>query len=455
MALLGRLCVVGLFLASFSPSRAQEAVPVPSKGALAEVEAGKPESSSPEKTVAESPAGAPEPRSTRVQGRSGFFERLPPRTERSATERQEKIAELRAAYAKPAAEWPAPLIDEGAEWKELGLLPLPEAARPTRPAQVDPKVRLGHTLFFDPRLSASQEMACASCHDPDLAWADGRTVSFGLGRTQLKRNSPSLLNAVFAETLFWDGRASNLEDQARQVLLNKQEMGSSEEQLKERLSAHKGYQKQFAAAFGDADVTLERVATALASFERTIVGGRSSFDAFLKGKHAALSDDALLGLDLFRREARCLHCHNGPTLSDGKLHDVGLSYFGRKFEDLGRYTVTAEPTDAGKFRTPSLRNVSRTRPYMHNGLFDLSGILNMYNAGMPTLTPKADQVGDPKFPKKSPHLRPLGLNKQDLGDLLAFLESLEEPPLRVRPLPLPGIDPDPPESPTAAPESDP
>jgi cytochrome c peroxidase len=399
---------------------------------------------------AEEPAPpAEKPAIKRVQGRSGFFERLPPRAERTTEERQAKVAELRTAYTKPTAEWPAPLIDEGAAWKELGLLPLPEAARPTKPRTVDPKVQLGHTLFFDPRLSASQEMACASCHDPDLAWADGRTVSFGLGRSALKRNSPSLLNAQFMETLFWDGRASSLEDQARQVLLNKQEMGSSEQLLKERLSPHAGYQRQFTAAFGDAEVTLDRVATSLAAFERTLVGGRSSFDAFLKGKSEALSDSALLGLDLFRREARCLHCHNGPMLTDGQLHDVGLSYFGRKYEDLGRYTVTSHNGDAGKFRTPSLRNVSRTRPYMHNGLFDLPGVLNMYNAGMPTLTPKPDQVGDPKFPKKSPHLKPLGLNKQDLQDLLAFLEALEEPPLRVRPLPLPGIDPDPPEAPAA------
>ncbi len=383
------------------------------------------------------------PAITRIQGRSGFFERLAPRPVQTAEARQERIAELRAAYTQPPAEWPAPMVDEGVPWKELGLLPLP-AARPARPRQVDPKVQLGHTLFFDPRLSRTQEMACASCHDPDLAWADGRTVSFGLGRSPLKRNAPSLLNAAFIDTLFWDGRATSLEDQARQVLLNEHEMGSSEPLLQERLTAHEGYQRQFTAAFGNADVTLDRVAEALAAYERTLVGGRSPFDAFLKGNSKALSDEALLGLDLFRREARCINCHNGPQLSDGRLHDVGLSYFGRKYEDLGRYQVTNDAADAGKFRTPPLRNVTRTAPYMHNGLFSsLPGVLNMYNAGMPTLTPKEHQIDDPTFPKKSPLLRPLGLNKQDLQDLLAFLESLEEPPLRVRPLPLPGIDPDP------------
>lgn len=421
-----------------------------------------PTAASPDTARAESPPAADVPPSspqsqpavTRIQGRSGFFERLAPRELQTAEERQKRIADLRAAYAKPPTEWPAPLVDEGVPWKELGLLPLPEA-RPVQPRQVDPKVRLGHTLFFDPRLSRTQEMACASCHDPDLAWADGRTVSFGLGRSPLKRNSPSLLNASFIDTLFWDGRASSLEDQARQVLLNEQEMGSSEPLLKERLAAHEGYQRQFTAAFGDADVTLDRVAEALAAYERTLVGGRSPFDAFLKGNSKALSDEALLGLDLFRREARCINCHNGPQFSDGRLHDVGLSYFGRKYEDLGRYRVTNDAADSGKFRTPPLRNVTRTAPYMHNGLFSsLQGVLNMYNAGMPTLTPKEHQVADPTFPKKSPLLRPLGLNKQDLQDLLAFLESLEEPPLRVRPLPLPGIDPDPADDPAAAAPAD-
>ena len=379
----------------------------------------------------------------RIQGRSGFFERIPPRAVPTADERRKRITELRAAYTKPPAEWPAPLVDVDVQWKELG----PLAPPPVAPRKVDPKVHLGSTLFFDPRLSRTQEMACASCHDPDLAWADGRTVAFGLGRVPLSRNSPSILNTTFAETLFWDGRAGSLEEQARMVLLNEQEMGSSETLLKERLAAQARYQKLFQSAFGDAEVTLDRVATALAAFERTLVGGRSRFDRFLKGQTDALSDEALLGLNLFRREARCINCHNGPLLTDGRLHDIGLSYFGRKYEDLGRYRITQAPADAGKFRTPTLRNVTRTRPYMHNGLFDLEGVINMYNAGMPTLTPKKEQQADPAFPKKSPLLKPLGLNRQDVQDLLAFLESLEEPRSRMRPPPLPGIDPDPPETP--------
>ena len=330
------------------------------------------------------------------------------------------------------------MVDAGVAWKELG--PTPSLKKRDDPRKIDPKVTLGRTLFFDPRISNTREMACASCHDPDLGWADGRTVSFGIGRTSLPRNSPSLLNAAFTEIFFWDGRANSLEDQARQVLTNEREMGSSEVLLKERLQSIKGYPELFEKAYGDPAISLNRVASALATFERTIVGGRNQFDAFLKGRKDALSDEAIVGLDLFRREGRCLNCHHGPLLTDGQMHDIGLSYFGRKLQDLGRYTVTKKPEDSGKFRTPSLRNVTRTRPYMHNGIFDLEGVLNLYNAGMPTLVRKEHQKDDPTFPNKSPLLKSLGLNRQDLPDIIAFLESLEEPRFRMRPPPLPGID---------------
>jgi len=373
-----------------------------------------------------------------IVGRSGFFERVPLRPERTPDDRSRKIAELREAYSRPASQWPAPLVDEGVEWKELGLLPRPTA--PTENPLTKEKVLLGRLLFFEPRVSQTGEMACASCHDPDLGWADGRTVSFGLHRSALKRNSPSILNAAYAATLFWDGRAGSLEDQAEQVLQNPQEMGGSEELIQERLGAIPEYRAAFEKAFGDGNVTLGRTAQALASFERTLVGGRSRFDAFLRGKSEALSDEALLGLDLFRREARCLNCHNGPLLTDGRFHDVGLSYYGRKYQDRGRYEITQAAEDVGRFRTPSLRNVTSTGPVMHNGLFQLPNVLSMYNVGMPNLVPKPEQKNDPLFPaKKSPLLRPLGLNRQDLADLEAFLEALEEPRTRVVVPVLPGL----------------
>ena len=187
---------------------------------------------------------------------------------------------------------------------------------------------------------------------------------------------------------------------------------------------------------------MERIAMAIATFERTIVGGRSRFDSFVTGKNKnSLADDAMRGLHLFRTTARCANCHNGPNFTDEQLHNLGLSYYGREFEDLGRYVITKKPSDVGKFKTPSLRNVARTGPYMHNGLFDeLNGVLSMYNAGMPTLRRRESQESDPLFPDhKDPLLKPLGLNAHDKADLIAFLESLTEPRQCVRPPQLPGM----------------
>jgi len=366
--------------------------------------------------------------------------RLAPRPERSAEERQSWIAELRALYSQSPDKWPTPHVDEGVEWRELGLLP--EVVHPESNPFSQAKADLGKMLFFDPRLSGSGQIACASCHDPDLAWADGRVNAFGHDRFKLHRNAPTIVNTAYYDVLFWDGRAGSLEEQAHAVILNPLEMNATEEVVVERLNAEPEYRAAFANAFCDETITLDRVAQALATFERTIVTtGRSRFDAFLRGKHEALSDEALAGLDLYRREARCMNCHHGPNFSDSKLHNLGLSYYGRKYEDLGQYQVTKLAEDVGRFRTPTLRNIVATRPYMHNGLFELEGVLNMYNAGMGTLLPKEHQLDDPLFPIKSPHLKPLRLNKQDLSDLRAFLETLSEPRLRIRPPYLPGLSP--------------
>jgi cytochrome c peroxidase len=359
--------------------------------------------------------------------------RLPPRPARSEAARAAWAADLRDRYTRPPADWPAPHVDPGVAWRELGRLPPIEhpADNPHSPAKED----LGRRLFFEPRLSSGGDMACASCHDPDLAWADGRTVSFGHLRKPLARNAPTIRNAAFRKNLFWDGRAGSIESQVEMVLLNPAEMHVTREHVEESLAASAAYRDQFAAAFGDPGVTFDRAARALACFQRTVVGGHSRFDRFMAGDHRVLTDAELIGLDLFRREARCLHCHHGPLFSDGGFHNLGLSYYGRSLEDLGRFQATHEAADVGRFRTPSLRDVTRTAPLMHNGLFELSGVLAMYNAGMVTLKRQAHQQADLLFPDKSPLLKPLGLNRQDLDDLQAFLGTLEEPRRRVRPPP--------------------
>ena len=350
--------------------------------------------------------------------------RLPPRPERTEAERLALARELRGSYSGPAAAWPAPHVDPGIDWIELG--PVPEVTHPDTNPFSTAKAALGRTLFFDPRLSASGQMGCVTCHEPMLGWADGRTVSEPHGEIP-GRNSPTVLNAAFMPTLFWDGRTASLEEQAEQALTNPREMAADREQMVKLLTESAGYRKLFAAAFPGQEATMTSVVQAIACFERTVVSGRSRFDAFVKGDATALSDAELIGLDLFRREARCLNCHHGPTFSDGKFHDLGLSFIGRSLEDLGRFGITHDPADKGRFRTPTLRNVTKTTPLMHNGMFEMRGVLTMYNAGMVTLKRQAYERKDPNFPVKSPLLKPLGLNRQDLADLAAFLHALEEP----------------------------
>jgi cytochrome c peroxidase len=357
--------------------------------------------------------------------------RVPPRPEPTPEQAKARADELRAAYLMPPREWPKPTLDPGVEHREIG--PLPAMTHPADNPFSKEKADLGKALFFDGRLSGTGQAACASCHDPDLAWADGRTTSFGHDRKPLRRNAPTVLNAGFAATLFWDGRAKSLEEQALAVLANPDEMRADEKGVVARLEKVREYPDLFAAAFGSPGVSLDRAAKAIACFERTLVGGRSRFDQFLKGKSGALTDAEVRGLHLFRTDARCLSCHNGPTFSDGQFHEVGLSYYGRDAEDRGRGRVTGKPEDTGRFRTAPLRNVGRTGPYMHNGVFDLDGVLRMYNAGMPTLRRGERFADDPAFPVKSPLLKPLGLNRQDLADLEAFLRTLDEPSRRVRP----------------------
>lgn len=362
--------------------------------------------------------------------------KLQPRPQMEPARRVAYLAELRLLYEKSPEDWPEPSLDEGVEHRELGLLPpmvYPEA-NPADPA----KEQLGRMLFFDPRLSGSGQLACASCHDPDLGWADGRTVSFGHNRRELARNAPSVLNSGYRTTMFWDGRSPSLEQQAKDVLANADEMHSGDQVFIEKLSSIPGYVERFRRVFDVEYPTIEEVALALAAFERTVVSTRTRFDKFVTGNYEALTDEEVAGLHLFRTDARCLNCHNGPLLTDDKFHNIGLSMFGRPFEDLGRYTHTQKAEDVGAFRTPSLRDIGRTSPYMHNGLFDMEELLLLYNAG--TLRDRRTQSRtDPIAPPpiKSPLIKPLGLNKQDLRDVSAFLMTLSEPHYRVRPPKLP------------------
>lgn len=336
------------------------------------------------------------------------------------------VEALREAYARPPEHWPPPTLAEGVEHRELGPLPGPPPEPPGNPT-TPAKAELGELLFFDGRLSGTGQMACASCHVAELGWADGRARSLGHGAGQLQRNTPSMLNAAYGEHLFWDGRASSLEALVVAVLTNEHEMAADPAQVEAAIAGIPGYAPLFQAAFGDSDVTLERIAAAIASHVRGIVSEPSAdFDDFLEGEPDALSDAALRGLHLFRTDAGCLQCHGGPLLTDGAFHNLGLTYYGRKYEDLGRYRITGDIADVGAFKTPGLRNVARTAPYTHVGFFELPGLINIYNAGGSHPRQPDELVGDPLWPQTSPLLRKLGLDAGDKADLIAFLESLTE-----------------------------
>ncbi|WP_421620778.1 cytochrome-c peroxidase [Alkalilimnicola ehrlichii] len=344
--------------------------------------------------------------------------------------------DLRALYSQPPEDWPAPHLSEGVEHRELGPLPpMPEPEdNPTTPARVE----LGRQLFFDPRLSGSRQIACASCHDPQLGWGDGRRKAIGHDRQIGHRNSQTILNSGYLSSLFWDGRADSLEEQALAPIVDPSEMHNTLEEAAATLNAIPGYRAAFANAFQVERISREEIAQALAAFQRTVVSRRSRFDRFLDGEHEVLTTAELRGLHIFRTSGRCLNCHNGPLFTDGQFHNLGLHFFGRRLEDLGRYEITGDKSDVGAFRTPGLRDVMFTGPWMHNGLFhDMDGILRMYNSGMARPKPREAHRDDPLFPTTSSLLKRLHLDEDDLAALRAFLEAISTRPRNMEPPELP------------------
>lgn len=345
---------------------------------------------------------------------------------------KETIEKLRKTYSSgDISQWEKPELDEEviADFQDIGVLP--KMIFPENNPYSEAKKELGKMLFFDPRLSKSKQISCASCHDPELAWGDGRTISYGHNRQTGKRNSPSLLNIGYHSVFFWDGRAASLENQALGPITDPVEMAATETISIKNIKKIKGYKPYFREAFGDEKITIERILKAIATYERTITSKKSKFDSFIEGKSDIFTDEEVIGLHLFRTKARCINCHNTPLFSNQKFHNVGLSYYGRTFEDLGKYNITHKKEDVGKFKTPSLREIGRTAPYMHNGLMpNLEGIIEMYNAGMPRVKPKENQKNDSLFPVTDPLLKKLNLTKKEQNALKAFLLTLSSSPRR-------------------------
>jgi len=346
----------------------------------------------------------------------------------------EDIAALRKAYSSgDYSKWPKVVLEEAAKQNFKDIGPLGDVIHPSDNQPNPEKIALGKMLFFDPRLSVSKQIACGSCHEPQLGWGDGKRVANGHDRKTGKRNAMTILNTAFYEKLFWDGRAGSLEDQARFPVQDHVEMNMDVTLMEKNVKEYKGYGVLFEKAFGDKEVSLDRIFKAIATFERTIVSPSSRFDLFVKGKSEALKDEEVLGLHLFRTKAGCINCHNTPLFSDNQFHNDGQTLFGSVNEDLGLYHVTKHKEDVGKFRTPSLREAANTGPWMHHGNFpSLKDVVFFYDKGNPSpIQRKYQGERDSLVPTTDPMLKQLNLSLKEVDALIAFMQSITTIPRRM------------------------
>jgi cytochrome c peroxidase len=328
----------------------------------------------------------------------------------------------------------------------LGLPPL---IIPANNPQSLEKVELGRLLFNDKRFSADGSVSCANCHRSDKAFTDGLSVAKGLNGQLGTRNAPTVMNAAFFENLFLDGRASSLENQALAPFVNPIEHGLESHQAIVDIVQHDStYTQQFNKVFAlqSNDITIDYVVKAIASYERTLISGDSPFDRYLYGRdHTTLSESAERGLGIFKRKGNCLVCHeiswNNALFTDNRFYNIGVGFKhltpvledflaavneGKNSDDfplttlqrseLGRFDVTRDPTDIGKFKTPTLRNIALTAPYMHDGsIKTLEEVIEHYDKG-----------GD-KNRFIDTKIFPLHLTQQEKVDLLEFMRSLTSP----------------------------
>ncbi len=359
--------------------------------------------------------------------------------------------------ATGGASEPTSSTEDGEEFVALAALP----ETPPVPADnhlTPAKIALGRLLFYDDRLSGDVGTSCASCHDSRIGWGDGNPLSRGYAGTQHWRNSQTIVNSAYLSKLFWAGEAPSLEAQASSAITGNLAGNGDPVMIEERLAQIPKYVKMFQEAFGVRRPSYGLVLKAIASFERAqVVSVDSPFDQYMRGDHGAMSDGALRGMQLFKGKAHCFRCHNGPLLSDERYHRLDLPHsplyqqdplrqIAMRFQfyargvpepeyrsadrDLGLFFTTRRETDKGKFRTPPLRYLVYTAPYMHNGVLEtLEDVIDFYDQG----------GGDPS--KRSPLLEPLRLTEDEKFDLLEFLESLSGDEIRIPPPELPPYEP--------------
>ncbi len=259
----------------------------------------------------------------------------------------------------------------------LGLKPVPV---PTDNPLTKEKIELGKQLYFDPRLSCDETVSCASCHDPKKGWSNGEAVATGVRNQKGGRGAPTIINSAYSDLQFWDGRANQLEGQALGPIQNPIEMDHKIEECVIKLNKIEGYRTQFRKVF-NSDVTPENIAKAISAFERTILSGDAPYDRFKAGDKSALTAEAQRGMKLFFGKAQCSSCHNDHSFSDFSFHNIGIGMEKEK-ADLGRYEITKIVGDKGAFKTPTLREIARTGPYMHDGRFKtLEEVVDYYDKG--------------------------------------------------------------------------
>lgn len=280
------------------------------------------------------------------------------------------------------------------------------------------KVELGRFLYFDNRLSSDATVSCASCHAPEKAFADGNPVSTGIGGQKGGRSSPTVINRAYSTLQFWDGRAPSLEEQAKGPIANPIEMtaektaDAAHAAVVKRLRGVPGYVKLFEKAFGTKEMTIDHVAKAIATFERTVLSGNAPYDRYQNGDKQAMNESQVRGMDVFFNKAACDSCHLGFNFTDGSYVNIGIG-MDKPMPDLGRFMVSKKEEDKGAFKTPTLREVAQHSPYMHDGsVKTLEEVVEHYDKG------------GIKNPHLDQRMKPLKLSAQEKIDLVAFLKAL-------------------------------
>ena len=289
---------------------------------------------------------------------------------------------------------------------------LPPVVVPGNNPQTDGKILLGKQLYFDTRLSKDNTVSCATCHNPAMGWSDAGPTSKGINDQMGGRRAPPVVNAAYSPLQFWDGRAPSLEEQAKGPIANPIEMGNTHDAMLRTVDGFPGYVEAFKKVFGDVPITIDRVAEAIAAYERTIVTTDSPFDRFARGDQTALTKQEQRGLEIFNGKGRCTLCHWGGYFSDGRFHNLGVAPAAGAKPDEGRMAVTKNPADFGKFKTPTVRDAASRPPYMHNGTEKtLLDVVHLYNRGGGTDDENLD-----------PLMLPLGLSNAEAEALVAFMQ---------------------------------